>query len=226
MNKTLTAGLGLGLLLCSIHSNAANYQVSSQIDTVQLWSGFSSFNTTVTQDFEIYGTAQDTNNDGSIDQSNINFDGQVTFNAANVDIRITFALTDGNYSTTGNIGTSFHSGSILIETLNNGIYEEFEVANFTENTPFSMQQSTNYGVAGQPTAGLTLTPGSNNLPGLWDGIYGGQGFNNALSGFSLFATNGALYTAGTITVEEVPIPAAGWLFGCALLGLAQAKRKK
>jgi hypothetical protein len=53
------------------------------------------------------------------------------------------------------------------------------------------------------------------------------GFNSSFLGFDDWNYGGYLYGEwGSLTLTEVPVPAAAWLFGSALLGLAGIKRRK
>jgi hypothetical protein len=77
----------------------------------------------------------------------------------------------------------------------------------------------------QTTAGLVVDDlGNGTLGGLWDGTFFGAGFNSAALTSSLFGASDGIFLEGT--VSAVPVPAAAWLFGSALIGLAGIKRKK
>ncbi|MEH6591250.1 MAG: VPLPA-CTERM sorting domain-containing protein [Halioglobus sp.] len=81
----------------------------------------------------------------------------------------------------------------------------------------------------QNIAGLQLVPGVSDPPGLCDGGFGGTGFHDAVVALTVLGTSVGMFQAGTITLTEVaavPVPAAAWLFGSALLGLAGVKRKR
>ncbi|MEH6591128.1 MAG: hypothetical protein V7746_12780 [Halioglobus sp.] len=85
-----------------------------------------------------------------------------------------------------------------------------------------------------PTAGLSLTGGAGGAsftvaqPGLLN-LADNSTFGNAVGGADLFSNSAGLYLGGDLTFTEVaavPVPAAAWLFGSAILGLVGIGRKR
>lgn len=131
--------------------------------------------------------------------------------------------------TNGSGGTLFTAGSIVINTSTDGgnTYNYFDTIDVsTTNLPFLANQDGPIAPAPtQTTAGLVIDDaGYSTLPGLWDLVYFSDGWNNAVSSLSLFGNTGGLFMEGS--VAPVPVPGAAWLFGSALLGLANLKRSR
>ena len=229
-------------------AQATTYAVSSDITGHALWLGFGNTGSVANQDLAIAGTADDTNDDGVIDSSDVNFTGQVQFNAAGVEVRVTFNLQDGNF--VDGTGITYSAGNILVET-DGGVpgdpftlFDLIDLDDDAADIPFIATTGGGAAVPGpQNTAGVQLpniaalvglepapTPGSANvteaLGGLWDGAFGGTNFNNGAAAVTLLGNTAGMYLSGDIIVAPVPVPAAAWLFGSALVGLAGIGRKK
>lgn len=143
-------------------------------------------------------------------------------------IAVSWNLTDGmRQGVNGAGGTLFEGGTIAFTTSTDGgaTYQPFFTwdASVT-NIPFLSGQNGHLApTPTQTTAGLVVDDlGYGTLPGLWDLNFFGAGWNNA-AGIIVIGGNAAgLYMEGAIA--PVPIPAAAWLFGSALLGLAGFRR--
>lgn len=226
---------------------ATTYDVSSNVTGLQLWLGNLELLTSgdpagYFTGVQFGGTAYDANDDGIIDSSNVTMVGEAGFTAG-PQIKLTFNLGSGNY--VHPVGTTFTSGTVVVDTyvnVNYGISEtpDFQWVNFstvdasTTNLPFLVGQPGHL-AGGDPaypntTAGLLLAPGTNALPGLWDGQIPGAGINSAVSSLTLLGNTAGMFLDGTITLTAqapaVPVPAAAWLFGSAMVGLAGVGRKR
>ena len=211
-------------------AQAASYDVSSNVTDIQLWLGFGNTNAVTTQTITIGGTAEDSNDDGVLDSTALTFGGQVLFDAAGVDVQVTFAMTDG---TLGADGTTYTGGNIIVHTdahdgLGFVLFDTIDVA--ANNIPMLASIGGGAAVPGaQNTAGLNVDIGTTALPGLWNGQFGGAGFNSGVAAVTLLGNTAGMYLAGDVTLtetSEVPVPAAAWLFGSALVGLAGVGRKR
>lgn len=176
------------------------------------------------------GTATDADDNGTIDSSDLTLVGEVGFTAAGLNVRLTFDLNSGNYVVGS--GVNFTGGTITVDVHTGEDWAPFSVVDASEtNLPFFANQPGHWSdeYPAQTTAGLLLAPGLNLLPGLWDGVPGSAGFDNAVSALSLLGATAGMYIDGTVTlseVSEVPVPGAAWLMGSALVGLAGAARKR
>lgn len=144
-------------------------------------------------------------------------------------VGITWDLTNGmRQGVNGSGGTIFEGGTIEITTSTDGVnFVAFDTVDASQtNLPFLA------GVDGhiapmptQTTAGFIVDDnGYGTLPGLWDLAFFGVGFNNAAGKLSLFGNASGIFMEGSIA--PVPVPAAAWLFGSALVGLAGVGRRR
>jgi len=178
----------------------------------------------------IGGTATDSNDDGIIDTTNLTFDGYMEFllSSDNKDIYVDFHLSSGGASAAG---TLFTGGGIEVfqRSVPGGAYSLSGGIDATV-TPLSFESSISGGHFGQPTAGVTIAaPGVTSLPGVWNGIILNsleQFFRDGVTVIPVLDYTAAIYLGGTVTLTAVPVPAAAWLFGSALIGLVGLKRKK
>lgn len=145
-------------------------------------------------------------------------------------IGLSWNLTDGiRQGVNGAGGTIFYGGNIAITTSTDGgaTYNPFDTIDASMTAiPFLA------GVDGpiapaptQTTAGLVVDDaGYGTLPGFWDLTFYGAGWNAAAGALTLFGNTGGIFMEGS--VAPVPVPAAAWLFGSALLGLGCVKRRR
>lgn len=233
--KKLLIATAVAASMISGANAATNYLVSSNITGVGLYlndidmtqpeyeGGPAGYFT----NFGFGGTAVDTNDDGIVDSSNLTLTGLVGINANGLNIRLTFDLNNGGY--VAGSGTTFTGGTILIDiATTEGFVNYSTIDASTTNLPFLANAPGHMAGAypGQTTAGLLLAPGTTALPGLWDLIPESATFNNAVSALALLGQNSGMNLQGDITLEEVPVPGAAWLFGSAVVGLAGASRKR
>jgi hypothetical protein len=209
---------------------ATTYNVTSNITNIQLWLPSPSTELMTSEPggsftgLQFGGQAFDANDDGIIDSSSLTMTGVVNFTAATLPIRLTFDINNGTYSANG---TTFTGGTIQVDayTTEAGWQAFSTIDASATNLPFLAGQAGHLGT--NSTAGLLLAPGTTALPGLWDGQQpSGVGIDNAVSALTLLGNTSGMYLDGTITLTPVPVPAAAWLFGSAMLGLAGVSRKR
>lgn len=212
---------------------ATVYNVSSNITAVGLYLGELDLMTseeplgTIT-DLRFGGTATDADDNGSIDSSSLTMLGGQTFTVNALQIRLTYNLNSGGYAPGS--GVTFTGGGILIETFSetSGWLPYNTIDASETNLPFLANQPGHWvsQYPNQTTTGLLLAPGVSNLPGLWDLVPESSSFNNGVAALTLLGQDSGMFLQGTLTLEEVPVPGAAWLFGSAVLGLAGASRKR
>lgn len=183
---------------------------------------------------EFGGWATDADNDHYVDSADLTFTGELGFVINGLNARVTFDFQHGGFQP--GQGILFTAGSMQLDVLTADYgwtpYSIIDVA--TTNMPFLAGQPghmTNYDPNGQTTAGVV----HNALPGLWDGQIGGTGYDRAASVMQVLGVPIGIYLEGSITPNddteprmqfgppEVPVPAAAWLFGSGLAGLAGAR---
>lgn len=146
------------------------------------------------------GTASDSGSPGSISSSAVTLSGTVCMDAGGPIIRLTFALTNGNYDR-NDPGTTFSGGTIDIDVQTTSGWVPYGTINAgTTNLPFL------YGDAGHlgtnTTAGLILRPGTRQLPGDWDGVSAtSPGANSAVSAITLFSNTAGMFLIGDFGVN-------------------------
>lgn len=157
--------------------------------------------------------------------------GELTLYTAGTHVYLDWQLTDGmRQGLNGAGGTIFEGGYIYLSTSTDrgATVTPFDTVDVSvTNMPFLADMNGHIAPAPtQTTAGLVIDDSGNGvLPGLWDLQFFGSGFNNAAALTLLVGSSSALFLEGT--VSPVPVPAAAWLFGSALLGLAgMARRRK
>lgn len=145
-------------------------------------------------------------------------------------VYIDMQLTDGiRQGVNGAGGTIFTGGAIYISTSTDGgvTVNPFDTVDASvTNIPFLAGVNGHIAPAPtQTTAGLVIDDaGYGTMPGLWDLVFFGSGFNNAAGALSLFGNQAGIFLEGE--VYALPVPAAAWLFGSSLLGLAGIGRKR
>lgn len=159
--------------------------------------------------------------------------GDMTAFTAGTYVYIDMQLTDGiRQGVNGAGGTIFTSGYIYISTSTDGgvTINPFDTVDASvTNLPFLAGDNGHIAPAPtQTTAGLVIDDaGYGTLPGLWDLVFFGSGFNNAAGKLALFGNASGIFLEGEVfAASAVPVPAAAWLFGSALLGLAGVGRKR
>lgn len=209
-------------------ANAVTYTVSSNITALQAYVGTSNVMTAEPggyfSDLKFSGTANDVDNNGTIDSSNIAMTGEVGFQINGIVGRLTFNLGTGGYM--AGVGTTFSSGALLLDVYDYSVgWQPFEIIDVSNNNLLFLAGQPGHANEGpQVTAGLLLAPGTHGLPGLWNGVVNGPGWNNAVGTLPISGTDVGLFLDGTVTLTEVPVPGAAWLFGSAVLGLAGTAR--
>lgn len=237
MKRHLSLFLAAASLMSGAHA-ATTYNVDSNITGAQLWVGDANIIAAAPggyfSDLRIAGTAIDTDDDGAIDIAQLTMTGTIVGYASGLGLKQTFDLQDSRYI--AGSGVVFEGGIILNEAKSDeaGVpdWESAEDNFYPAYDPFLMLKglpghySAIYNSPPQQTAGLLLAPGTTALPGLWDGVAGGAGYDSAAVVYQQFGVNLGLYLQGTMTVAAVPLPAGAWLFASGLIGLAGAGRKR
>lgn len=238
--KTCLLPLLLATSLISGASAATVYHVSSNITGAQFWMETADLLTAEPGGYfaglRFSGTATDVDDDGIIDSSNVAMDGVLEFHAAEYGMRQTYLLRDGQYS--AGLGTVFKSGWIINETNppDNGVDDWYQYSSYDAATDWLEMyrglrghDAIYTGTGSQTTAGLLLAPGTTALPGLWNGVRGSAGYNNAVTEYSMYGLPLGLYLQGTVTLTAVPVPATAAAFASGLLaltGLGRTRRRQ
>lgn len=209
--------------------------VSSNITGLQLWINDAELLTYEPggyfSHFQFGGTVADNDGDQVIDEGNLTFTGVLGFNANMLPIRVTYDLGQGIF--TPGSGVTFTAGTIAVEIEGSegwvpysSIDADVDPVYFLKDLPGHWQDEV------QKTAGIV----SGTLPGLWDGAMYGAGFDQGVGSAMVLGFRTGLFLEGTLSISvldapplffspsEVPVPAAAWLFGPALLGLAGVRR--
>lgn len=157
----------------------------------------------------------------------ITLTGLTTGYVANTYVSLEWNLTDGiRQGVNGAGGTVFEGGYLYVSTSTDGgaTYIPFDTVDASvTNIPFlSGQDGHYYPAPTQTTGGLVIDDsGYITTQGLWDLAFYGSGWNAAVASVTLFGQSFGVF----MEVSDVPVPAAAWLFGSALLGLAGLGRK-
>lgn len=241
--KKLAIAAAVAAAAISLQSNAALYNVSSNVTGNQLFIGGNQdalLSAGGSWSLAIGGTI-DITLDGlggyTVNSSNLTYQGVQTFTAGPL-VRLTYDLSQtsdpSNY--VNGVGTTFNAGTILIETKTPSDTDFVPYATVDASaTPLAFTASPDGGHAGQARAGLLLENGAIAgdgsitvaLPGLWSpASFFNPTVENSISGVTLFGNSAGVWAAGDITLTAVPVPAAAWLFGSALMGLAGVARRR
>ena len=237
--KKLAIAAAVAAAALSLQSNAAQYNVSSNITGTQLFLSFQDAMTGANASFDLaIGGTMDIDLDGmggyTVNSSNLTYTGNQVFNAG-PNVRLTYDLGSGSYQ--NGVGVTFTSGSIVIENDTGAGWEYYNTVDVAVNNIKFTNDGNGHlgaGAGNQGRAGLILENGTLNgdgsidiaLPGLWDGQFFGVGFNSAASAVTLFGNSAGVWLEGTVNASAVPVPAAAWLFGSALMGLAGVARRR
>lgn len=145
-------------------------------------------------------------------------------------IGLSWNLTDGmRQGVNGAGGTSFQGGTIEVSASTDGGTSWFYIETIDASVTavdFLAGQPGHFVAdpAVQTTAGLVVDDaGYGTLPGLWDLIIFSDGWDSAAGQLYMFDQTWGIFMEGS--VAPVPVPAAAWLFGSALLGLAGMRRR-
>jgi hypothetical protein len=178
-----------------------------------------------TRGFSISGTVDYDDVTGQVVSQNLIFDGGLAINTG----------TGGDWY----VGFQNAGGSYAVDqglTINSGFFDATyggsnpgDLADLSANNfDFTLGSVTDYG-PGVQNAGFVIDQGGPlngsdiilNMPGYAGGL-------DAAGRMTLFGFDADAYMGGTLTLEvaAVPVPAAAWLFGSALLGLAGIGRKR
>lgn len=228
MKKRLLASALVVAFSGAVH--AKTYTVSSNITGVQFYLNSSEVLTNEPggyfNNFRISGTAVDVDDDGVIDSSDVAMTGEASFSVFGVPARLTIDFQDGQY--TAGMGTTFTSGWLQMDAYFSSWtpYSSIDVA--ATNLEFLAGRPGHFPQWGpQTTAGLLLAPGTQALPGLWDGIdWNSEGFNSAVGVMPIAGFDIGFFLDGTVTLTEVPVPGAAWLFVSGLAGLGVVSRRR
>jgi hypothetical protein len=232
----LCAAVALAATAASSESAAYTAYVSSNITGMQMWAGSTDLLSAEPggyfSGFSIGGTADDNNYDGFVDSANLYLQGEVGFVANGISIRLEFDLAQGSF--TPGAGMQFYGGEIRIFAGEDGTYVPYATIDASVQPQAFL--------AGQPIDVNQVTAGivRNTLPGLWDGVPDSAGYNRAAGQMIVLGQTVGIFLQGEVvpyTLDvpgaenglqfgpaEVPVPAAAWLFGSGLAGLAGARR--
>ena len=160
----------------------------------------------------------------------LTFTGVANFNLyAGPVVRLTLDLSDGvRQGVNGAGGTLFTAGTVTSEIYGSTGRVFFEVIDAAvKNIPFLSAQDGHIATCAvaQCTAGLVIDDAGSGSFTSWNGVFYDPTWNNAIVVFPIADTLG-LFISGTVSASSVPVPAAAWLFGSALVGLAGIRRSK
>ena len=156
----------------------------------------------------------------------LTFTGLGIFNGG-PDVRVNFDLSGGmRQGDNGVGGTMFTAGTITIDVDAGEGYQQYQIIDVAAegDLPFLSGQDGHLVSGSQITAGLVVDDAGNGSFTAWNGGFFDPTWNNALSVMTFFGGAAGLFVDGT--VSAVPVPAAAWLFGSALVGLAGIGRKR
>lgn len=241
--KKLAIAAAVAAATMSFQANAAPFNISSNITGVSLFLGVQDIGKPggVQQPFELsIGGTLDIDLDGmggyTINSGTITYQGYQQFQVAAQTVQVFFDMT-GDY--VANTGPLFNQGTIEILVSEGGSpFELYDTVDLTENN-IPLQAAPFGGHLGQAMAGIVLEGGTVDdsgslavitldLPGQWDATmpFVNPDFFNSVGGVTLFGNSAGLWLEGDVTLTEVPLPAAAWLFGTGLLGLAGVARRR
>lgn len=239
MNKKITSIAGSALLAMSVSAaNAVTYNVSSSFtDPNNFFSTSGSVaNAATAVDMTISGTVEtDTDQAGySILGGTINFQGWVAIAFQGSSLYQTYDLT-GDVMTDGS-GFILNSGTYCIGTAvgvcDSAPLQTLDPTPGNEATWFKAVPTTaswNGGYAGSQGVNMLGGAGGDSFTTAFPGIPGGGAklFNDtATMAIAFYGNPGAYFLAGDLQWTKVPVPAAAWLFGSALLGLVGVGRRR
>lgn len=212
--------------LIAAQANAATYNVSGDFETGTangLELSLGGLNTLENGSTLSFG-GQVVSDGTTITGGTVTMTGTQMMNPTGVPITITINAT----GTASDLGVLFDSGTICVTALT-ACDSGYEIlgANGSGNT-IDMRSGAMWGffsAVGLQLDGTNTSPSySVAQPGLTFPDAGGA--DHAVGALHLLGGPAAIFLSGDLTFSEVPVPAAAWLFGSALLGLAGMKRKQ
>jgi hypothetical protein len=198
--KRLLLASAITTSLISSANAYTTYNISSSVTDMQMWV----FTLSVPAGsfaLEFEGTAIDEDDDDKIDSAYMLMSGYGVF-AVYIDGWYVgdFRILWNNYGGyTWGWGTTFHFGTVSTEVLTTSGWQPYSVIDAsTTNLAFALGEPGHLGGT-QTTAGLQLAPGTNPLPGLWDGDT--IGIDNAVGVIPFLGIPTGVYLEGTITLS-------------------------
>lgn len=233
MKKLLLAATVASAVAVAAQANAAQYTISSNITDVGINLAVDAGNylphvVGVDDTLAFSGDIDVTVTGGSysINSGDISLDGVTSLNAEGADVILTFINASG---AAANNGVTLNSGELDISAYG-APFQTIELStnplNMTDTGVFQGVDYTGLPLGAgvvNPDGSITIT-----LLGL-PAVPEGAALAAAVTATNLFTFDAAIFLGGTITltpVAEIPIPAAAWLFGSALMGLAGVARKR
>ena len=200
---------------------------SSQDDDVAPYDDEAPF---TTSGFNISGTVDFDDQTGNVVSQDLVFDGGLVVNTSGPDYYIGFMNVTGDYVV--NQGLTLNSGAFDGGTGGGADMAAYIVIDASTALPFTeggvvnvAPSYVNPGFVIDQNSTLNGSPITITMPGFDTGVGFGE---NAAGGVDLFGFAAHTYFGGSLTMEvaAVPVPAAAWLFGSALVGLAGVGRKR
>lgn len=223
--KTITKLTLAAAVAAGVSTGASAASVYGQVTAIQIMLGSTDLMADPNSSFYGMDIGGDT-------LTGLTLTGDMVAYTAGTHIGLSWNLTDGvRQGVNGTGGTLFTGGTIAISTSTDGgiVYTPFDTIDVSvTNIPFLAGQDGHIISCGgvpysQCTQGFVIDDqGEGTLPGLWDQTIFGDGFDNAVGTLNLFGNTAGIFMQGG--AYYVPVPAAGWLFGSALLGLAGMRR--
>ena len=239
-------------MTATLSSGVQAVPVESDVTDVGLWLGANQLVGSVNGDSGQgqIGTHTDIKIGGDT-VTGLTFTGSMAFDVAPASIKIFFDLKQGiRQGDNGAGGTIFELGTILV--LQQAVAGVGEFLPFGEPIDAALEgglsfESGNHGSINvrnpadtfggcdgtqfeQCTAGLIVADdGTTTFAGLYDGQVFSEHWNDATSALTLLGNTAGIWFEGEVTmiqVAAVPVPAAAWLFGSALVGMAGLRHKR
>ena len=174
----------------------------------------------------ISGTVDYDDVTGNVVSQNLVFDGGLIVDTSGTDYYIGFMDVTGDYVV--NQGFTLNSGAFDGGTGGGAdlaayvAIDSTTALDFTEGGTLDFMGSTNPGFVIDQNGALDGSPITITMPGFANLEYNA----GAVGGVNLFGFAAGTFFGGSITMAAVPVPAAAWLFGSALVGLAGVGRKR
>ena len=232
MKKLLMAATIVSAVAAA-HANAATYVITADITDVSM---------TISLDPGVYqpkaagsvdslafsGELDITVTGGSytINSGNIELNGETSLNAAGADVYLNFLSAMGAAT---NNGVVIDSGMLDVNASTGALPPVDFSVDQLDMTNSGVYNGVNY--AGLPLGSGVVNPDGSitiTLLGLPD-VPDGAALADVTAAIAVFGIPAAIFMGGTITLTElaeIPLPAAAWLFGSGLIGLAGVARKR